>query len=215
MIDMLRSFIEQLLQQDDAIVDDLHETVLPARPSDLRSLPWLENVATRTILAQRRCYVVVDGVDECAIDQRKYILQWLKTLLSSAKVSNVVVNVLVSGQRDGVIDAILQNCACTIRLDDQTPHLRDIEKFSSSVLIQIKDRFPDLQYEKELLRRLDPSRVTDASKGKEYHSGRNDKQELKLRQGCSCMRKWSLTTSSRRHQFTSWNKNSQETILAG
>lgn len=103
MMDMLRSFIEQLLQQDDAIVDDLHETVLPARPSDLRSIPWLEDIATRMILAQ-----------------------------------------------------------------DQTPHLRDIENFSSSVLNQIKDRFPDLEEEEEMLQKLDPLSITQASKGTEY-----------------------------------------------
>lgn len=165
MMDMLCSFIEQLLRQDDAIVDDLHETVLPARPSDLSSVSWLEDIATRIILSQKRCYIIVDGLDECALDQRRPILQWLRTILFKAKSSDVVVKVLVSGQRDGVIDAILQDCACTIRLDNQTPHLRDIEKFSSSILTQIEDRFAGLEDEEEIRKRLDPSRITQASKG--------------------------------------------------
>lgn len=165
MMDMLRSIIEQLLLQDDAIVDDLHEAVLPAQPSDLCSVPWLQDVATRIILAQKRCYIVVDGLDECTLDQRKRVLQWLKTILSESKASNVVVKVLVSGQRDGVIDAMLHDCACTIRLDDQTAHLRDIENFSSSVLDQIKDRFPDLEDEEEIMEKLRPSRIMEASKG--------------------------------------------------
>lgn len=163
--DMLRSFIEQLLQQDDAIVDDLQEAVLPARPSDLNSVAWLEEVATRTIQAQNRCYIIVDGVDECALDQRKSILQWLKNILSGSKTSNVMVKVLVSGQRDGVIDAMLQDCAYIIRLDDQTSHFRDIENFSSSVLTQIKEQFPDLEYEEGIIQRLDPLRLAEASEG--------------------------------------------------
>lgn len=170
MLDMLRCFIGQVLQQDDAIVDDLHETVLPARPSDLRSIPWLEDIATRMILAQKKCYVVVDGLDECALDQRRHILQWLRTILSKSRASRIVMKVLVSGQRDGVIDTMLQDCACAIRLDDQTPHLRDIENFSSSVLTQIKDRFPDLEDEEEILQKLDPLRITKASKGMHYLS---------------------------------------------
>lgn len=168
MVDMLRSFIEQLLQQDDAIVDDLHETVLPARSSDLSSLSWLEEMATRIILAQKRCYIVVDGLDECGLAQRKQILQWLRSILSESKDSKVVVKVLVSGQRDGIIDALLQDCSATIRLDDQKSHLCDIEAFSASVLTQIKDRFPDLEEEEEILKRLDPSRITEASKGAEH-----------------------------------------------
>lgn len=165
---MLRSFIEQLLQQDDAIVDDLHEAVLPASPSDLNSVSWLEEMATRMIQAQKRCYIIVDGVDECASDQKKTILQWLNSILSESGASNAVVKILVSGQRDGVIDTMLQGCACTIRLDDQTQHLRDIENFSSSVLTQIKDRFPDLEDEEDILRKLDPSRVAEASEGIGY-----------------------------------------------
>ncbi|KAL2284910.1 hypothetical protein FJTKL_08467 [Diaporthe vaccinii] len=134
LMDMLRAFIEQLLQQDDAIVDDLHETVLPARSSDLSSVSWLADVATRLILAQKRS-------------------------------SNIVVKLLVSGQRDGVIDAMVQEGACTIRLDNQRPHLRDIENFSSSALTQIKDRFPGLEEEEEMLTKLHPSRIAEASKG--------------------------------------------------
>lgn len=169
MMDMLRSFIEHLLQQDDAIVDDVHETVLSARPSDLSSVSWLQDVANRIILAQKICYIIVDGLDECALDQRKSILQWIKTILSESKASNVLVKVLVSGQRDGVIDTVLQDCpcACTIVLDNQTPHLRDIENFSASALTELKDRFPDLQEEQEMLARLDPSRIMEASKGTE------------------------------------------------
>lgn len=167
MLDMLRSFIEQSLQQDEAIVDDVHETVLSARPSDLGSVSWLKDVANRIILAQKICYIIVDGLDECAFDQRKSILQWIKTILSDSNTSNVVVKVLVSGQRDGVIDAVLQDCACIIILDNQTPHLRDIEKFSASVLTEIKSRFPDLEDEQEMLRKLDPSRIMEASKGTE------------------------------------------------
>lgn len=171
MVDMLLSFIEQFLQQDDAIVDDLHETVLPARPSDLGSGPWLEDVATRIIMAQKRCYIVVDGLDECALDQRQRIIQWLKTIVSKSKTSKIVVKALVSGQRDGVIDAMLQDCACTIKLDDQVSHHRDIENYSSSVLIQIKERFPDLEDEEEILQRLDPSRIKEVSKGIENPPG--------------------------------------------
>lgn len=170
MMDMLRSFIEQLLEQDDDIVDNLLETVLPARPSDLSSITWLENVATRIILAQKRCFIVVDGLDECALDQRKRILQWLKTVLSASKDFKVVMKILVSGQRDGVIDSMLQDCVCTIKLDNQKPHLRDIKNFSSSVLIQIKDRFPELEDEEDILERLDPSRIAEASTGMKYHS---------------------------------------------
>lgn len=165
---MLRSFIEQLLQQDDAIVDDLHEAVLPASPSDLNSVSWLEEVATRIIQAQNRCYIIVDGVDECALDQRKSILKWLKIILSESKAFKVTVKILVSGQRDGVIDAMLQDCAYIIRLDDQTSHFRDIENFSSSALTQIKDQFPDLEYEEEILQKLDPSRLAVASEGMVY-----------------------------------------------
>lgn len=164
MVDMLRSFIEQLLQQDDAIVEDLHETVLPVRPSDLSSVTWLKDVTTRILLAQQRCYIVVDGLDECALDQRKHILQWLQTILSESRASKVVIKVLVSGQRDGVIDAMLQDCAC-LKLDNQTPHLRDIKNFASSVLSQIKAQFPDLEEEEELLQRLDPARIAEASNG--------------------------------------------------
>lgn len=169
MLDMLRSFIEQLLQQDDAIVNHLHETVLPARPSATSNVSWLTDVATRMLLTQKRCYIVVDGLDECALDQRKHILQWLKTILSESKVSNVVVKILVSGQRDGVIDAMLHDCTHNIRLDNQTPHLRYIESFASSVMNKIKDRFPDLEGEEEMLQRLEPSRISEASKGTKYH----------------------------------------------
>lgn len=168
MLDMLRSFIEQLLQQDDAIVDDLHETVLPARPSVISSVSWLADLATRIVLAQRRCYIVVDGLDECALEQREHILKWLKTILSESKVSNVVVKILISGQRDGVIDAMLHDCAPNIRLDNQTPHLRDIESFASSALNKIKDRFPDLEDEEGMLQKLEPSRISEASKGTKY-----------------------------------------------
>lgn len=166
--DLLRSFIEQLLQQDDDIVDDLHEAVLPARPSDLSNLSWLEDIANRTILAQKRCYIIVDGLDECESNERKNILGWLKTVMSESEVSKVVVKVLVSSQRDGVIDAMLHDCAFNIRLDNETPHLRDIESFASSKVNEIREKFPGLEDEEGILQRLEPSRISKASKGNKY-----------------------------------------------
>lgn len=158
MTDMLRAFVVQLLYQDDSILDYLQKQVLTTDPSHLRALPQLEKLVLDVVLVQKRCYIVIDGLDEGETGTPEKVLRWLNNvLIPDSNAAGVPVKLLVSGQRDGILDQHL-NCP-SIRLDKTESHLRDIERYSLAMAIQLKDKF-EIDDEETIARQ-----VTEASKG--------------------------------------------------
>lgn len=159
MKDMLRAFIVQLLYQDDSIITHLRQRILSEDPSHIEDLIHLKLTFLDVLLAQKRCYMVIDGLDESEPTTQRTILQWLnEALIPESVATGVSVKLLVSGQRNGILDQKL-NCP-NIRLDDTEPHLRDISQYSSAMATKIKERF-GTERTAELARE-----VTEASKGK-------------------------------------------------
>ncbi|ROW06784.1 hypothetical protein VMCG_04013 [Cytospora schulzeri] len=158
MADMLRAFIVQLLYQDDSILDYLQEQISTTNPSHLRDLAHLKELVLNAILVQSRCYIFIDGLDEGKEGTSEQIVQWLNTdLIPNSTKSGVPVKLLVSGQRDGILD---QHLRCpSIRLDNTKSHLHDIEQYSLAMATQLKRKF-GIDHEETIARK-----VTEASKG--------------------------------------------------
>lgn len=165
MADMLRLFIVQLLDQDNSALDHLQKKILPADPSQLHSVSWLQETVLDVILAQKHCHIIIDGLDECELGQQKDILMWLlEKVVAESKAQGVCLNILVSGQRNGILDRLLSTFPA-IRLDNQVPHLRDITIFSSVKLAQIRKEFPEIDEDEDISAQLNAEKIAKASNG--------------------------------------------------
>lgn len=166
---MLRAILSQLLYHDDSAVAYLYERCSSSSLTEpeMKTEGFLEEAAkgSLTVLPQTRTYLILDGLDECAIGQTtgirevEKILSWAREIVSQDAADGNL-NVLLSGQRDGLLDSSLADCPM-ITLDGVDAHGSDIGDFITSCAAKIRKKF-ELTTEEEL---NVVDRVTESSGG--------------------------------------------------
>ncbi|KAM0806795.1 putative NACHT domain-containing protein [Seiridium cardinale] len=164
---MLRSFLIQLLAQDPTLVEASYERFCSASNAEGKTnLANLKEWTLELLKSQKECYIVLDGLDECHDDSQpageaKRILGWLlDEVLPESMKEQSTVRLLVTGQRDGLLDKMLSKYPI-IGLDTVSAHLDDILTFTRSHASGIRERFElDDSEERELVKK-----VTEASNG--------------------------------------------------
>ncbi|KAI0376818.1 hypothetical protein F5Y04DRAFT_285493 [Hypomontagnella monticulosa] len=165
--DMYRALLTQLLGQDDALIEYLHQKCAPANELDLHREEYLREMTKTCLLSQRQAWIILDGLDECDEvlennrTESRQLVKWLiENILPDASTQGCHIRILISGQRDGHIDSLLHRHP-GINLDGTPSHIRDIENYTNGRASLIRQRFS-----------LDPSeeasivdRVKASSKG--------------------------------------------------
>lgn len=140
--------IAQLLDKDDSLSNHIRDKVMQADTSELQNTGWLKGIARNAIFAQNECYMIIDGLDECESEQQRSTLNWLidNIMKDSTSVGAQIIELLISGQPNGVIDQHLYRIdqivpVTELRPDDEPSHFHDISMFSSKRIAEIREKF--------------------------------------------------------------------------
>jgi len=159
---MLRAFLHQLVDQDDGLLDYMHQELASVTDSTLLDEQRLGRLVKHCLGGQQMVWVVLDGLDDCddtrEMDkmQSRHVIRWFQeeVLLPSNPSQVKSIRLLISGQRDGHIDQMLRKHPW-INLDTTKAHIGDIENFVKSRSARIRDRFSlDTKEETEIARKV-------------------------------------------------------------
>jgi len=136
------------------------------------SLHKLRDLASTALKAQRRCFVVIDGLDECASDtidsqsnEAERVLQWFEQLISFNEeaipdTDGLCIRLLVSGQRDGNLEETLDSYP-SIQLEKTEGHSDDIKTYAKDEAVKISTQFSaGVEVERDIIHK-----VTTRAKG--------------------------------------------------
>ncbi|EEU42654.1 uncharacterized protein NECHADRAFT_47446 [Fusarium vanettenii 77-13-4] len=125
---MLRAVLEQLLSQNPALSDHLFDEVSLLEGVNLRTTAQLEKLVETAIESYTNLYLVLDGLDECANEEIKNILNWSLSLIDDKlRNSGSDLRIILSGQRDGVLDAkLVQQPSISL---ETSAHNEDIRRY--------------------------------------------------------------------------------------
>jgi hypothetical protein len=158
---LLRALLVQLLYQDDALLEYMHQKCAAISKSDLLREPFLKELMKGCLMSQKKVWIVLDGLDECAdateadgMETRR-IIQWFQQeIFPRDSPQQASMRLLISGQRDGCIDSMLTGCP-TINLEATDQHMLDVEHYTKARALQIKRRFAlDSSEEAELVEKV-------------------------------------------------------------
>ncbi|KAG4435756.1 hypothetical protein IFR05_008770 [Cadophora sp. M221] len=169
---LLLSLLSQLGDQDSTVLDLFYKEVCILGQQQL-SLQKLCELASTALRSQRRCFIVIDGLDECGRDphdrttsEAVEVLKWFENLMipkeeTTPETEDVCIRLLISGQRDGSIERRLESVP-SIQLETAIGHGEDIKSYASVEARKICQQFSaTLSVEQDLVRKV----VTRAKEG--------------------------------------------------
>jgi len=148
---MLLGLISQLLNQDDIVADLVYQGYSSSDQA-FCSQDRLSGLATTCLKSQRLCFIILDGLDECAeaaeddvIREEASVIDWFEALISgdgSDSPEDVGFNIrlLISGQRDGFLDKRLLSYL-SIQLETNSGHQGDIRAYARAKCTEISAKF--------------------------------------------------------------------------
>jgi len=171
MTHLLLGLLSQLADQDSSLLDFFYREVCSIGEQNL-SLHKLCNLASIALRAQRRCFIVVDGLDECAGDrvdsqssEAERVLTWFEELMlpnegAIPDAECLCIRLLVSGQRDGHLEERLGSYP-SIQLETAAGHSDDIKSYAKVEAAKICEQFSaGTEIEQDIIQR-----VTTKAKG--------------------------------------------------
>lgn len=148
---LLLSILSQLAQYDVTLLDFLYREISSLDQQAL-SPPKLCELASTALRAQRRCFVIVDGLDECGRDPHDRatsevvrVLEWFEGLMPPKEgvlsgTDDLCIRLLISGQRDGHIEQRLEGVP-SIQLESIAGHGLDIMSYTRVAARKICQQF--------------------------------------------------------------------------
>ncbi|KAF4484481.1 Ankyrin repeat and KH domain-containing protein 1 [Colletotrichum fructicola Nara gc5] len=161
----LRAILEQLIDQDTLSSQEFLREVLSQAEVNVRSTKSLEALTLRALAQRQLSFLVLDGLDECATGEAEATIRWLLSLIDEkldSKSSRL--RVIVSGQRNGVLDHMLSS-QLSISLES-SQHIDDMREYCRRQCARIKTKFNiSSALEESII-----TRVIEAAKGKSLRS---------------------------------------------
>jgi hypothetical protein len=171
MTHLLLGLLSQLSDQDSSLLDFLYREFCSIDQQKL-SLHKLCDLASTALRAQRRCFVVIDGLDECAGDsidsqsnEAERVLKWFEQLMAFneeviSDTDGLCIRLLVAGQRDGHLEEMLGYYP-SIQLEKTTEHSDDINLYAKGEAVKICRQFSaGMEVERDIIQK-----VTTRAKG--------------------------------------------------
>ncbi|TGJ64655.1 hypothetical protein EYR41_010697 [Orbilia oligospora] len=140
---MLCALLMQLLDQDDTLLEYVYQKCASLVDPDAISEPFLEETLRHCFNRQGKIWVVLDALDESEESESTGahpVIAWIQEVVSPTTLYGSHVRFLISGQRDGFIEAAL-SVYPDIDLDRAKQHKADITDYASFRASEIKSRF--------------------------------------------------------------------------
>jgi len=151
MIHLLSALLSQLADQDNSLLDFFYRECCSIDQEKL-SLYKLCDLASTALRAQKRCFIMIDGLDECvrdSIDNKsnevERVLKWFEELILPKEgvapdIDQVCIRLLISGQRDGHLEEKLRSYP-SMQLDKRAEHGEDIRSYAKVEAAKICKQF--------------------------------------------------------------------------
>jgi hypothetical protein len=142
-----RTFLAQLLQQDDSLLGYLYEKCCKSGESTLTSRELINELLKLALDECPSAYIILDGLDECDRDERKTIVTWFRDYvqnlpsLDSANYGPDRVHCLFVSQVDSARKDFQGLATVTVTEDD---NFDDIEEYSRTEIRELRKNFPSM-----------------------------------------------------------------------
>jgi hypothetical protein len=126
---ILRTVLAQIFQQDGEYVDYVYEQVVICRKPPSKStieelISTFFATPNRHLLGFPQRVIAIDGLDECEIDDQRYIIDWLQRFVQSSQESGHC-KILISSRKSNHLELLLRSKP-TISLDQEANLASDI-----------------------------------------------------------------------------------------
>ncbi|KAF3937505.1 hypothetical protein ABW19_dt0203918 [Dactylella cylindrospora] len=145
--DMLRSFLAQVVDQDDSMLEYMHQALAQISETEILTEEFLESHLKHSLGSQRKVWIIADGLDEQnetheieEMESRRTIEWFEEEILDTHSLRTSRIRLLISGQRDGHIDQMLSTYP-GIDLDKVDSHNHEIREYSREKAALIEKRF--------------------------------------------------------------------------
>ncbi|CVK91852.1 uncharacterized protein FPRN_09654 [Fusarium proliferatum] len=142
LLSLLLALLAQLVAQDESLLDHVYQACRSAEPQQFRSLDEVSRHVSTALQSQSRCFVIIDGLDECTEASR--VLKWFESTMSkqddTSRDTDFNIRLFISGQRDGILEGQMSHYT-RIDLETSSGHDQDIEAFAATMAIKIRERF--------------------------------------------------------------------------
>ncbi|KAI1008491.1 hypothetical protein LB504_001315 [Fusarium proliferatum] len=156
---MLQHVVMQLANVDETVMRFAYERLSTMASTELADL---KKLASDSLTSRPTAILVLDGLDEAIDSEPEVSINWcLNKLLAVARSCGCDLKILICGQRDGRLDALLAPHP-QIRLDIADAHHNDIQQFTKAQASNISVRFLLTKEEEESL----VLRISSASQGR-------------------------------------------------
>ena len=157
--DILRGLLVQVAREDNVLASCLYEKCASLSETGVTTI--LEKLATIAFESQTRSFVVLDGLDECGVQEAEKTISWFISLLKDTlKPDCGQVRLLCVGQRTEALQRMLVSTK-NISLET-TSHQTDIADYVRARAQGIRDEFDiSSQVESEII-----TRITKGAKSK-------------------------------------------------
>lgn len=133
--------MEQIVTRDPSLSDHLFDELASMNGVNLRSTKKLESLVRTGFEHFRTCLILIDGLDEAAPGEADKTLKWLLPVAEgSVKSYGTSIRLLISGQRDGILDKELSRQPF-IALETVPDHELDIDNYCAQATARIRSKF--------------------------------------------------------------------------
>lgn len=163
-VSLRRSLLAQFLRHDNELLPTLYEKSCRDVEATLTSSTLIEELLNLAFDNCKSVYIILDGLDECPRDQRKFIAQWFRNLVENLPSDAPDrLRCLFVSQDDGAARKDFAGLA-SVKIEAED-NQSDIEQYSRIEADKLHRQHPDLAEEK--LNWI-ASTVADSAKGR-YH----------------------------------------------
>ncbi|TPX09019.1 uncharacterized protein E0L32_001720 [Thyridium curvatum] len=142
-----RSLLAQFLRHDNELLPTLYEKSCRDVEATLTSSTLIEELLNLAFDNCKSAYIILDGLDECPRDQRKFIAQWFRNLVENLPSDAPDrLRCLFVSQDDGAARKDFAGLA-SIKIDAED-NQSDIEQYSRIEADKLHRQHPDLSEEK-------------------------------------------------------------------
>ncbi|KAI1147252.1 putative zinc finger protein [Nemania diffusa] len=138
-----RSLLVQFLKHDSGLLPSFYQKSCRSGEAVLTSPALVEELLHLAFTNCKSAYIILDGLDECPRDQRKYITQWFRKLVDELPTNEPDrLRCLFVSQDDGAARKDFADLAnIKIRAQDNT---QDIEEYSRIEANKLKESYPSI-----------------------------------------------------------------------
>ncbi|XDG07697.1 hypothetical protein ABKA04_007312 [Annulohypoxylon sp. FPYF3050] len=138
--DLLRAILDQLIDQDPDMSDHLFDEISILEGTRAPSAEILMKLIKAVLESYHISYIVLDGLDECDKKEAKKSVEWFLSLMNSgSRESSATLRILFCGQRDGILDKLLENQP-SISVE-ASGHVEDIRRYCRKRCERIQEKF--------------------------------------------------------------------------